>query len=78
MTTITCDMCGKQIHDASRHDNYFLNDRNYYTVMNRDVCPECKEELENAVREAMYSQKKYSFATYKATYQAAVDQNTRR
>lgn len=38
MTTITCDMCNKVIHDARR-------DVNYETIRDRDICKTCMKSF---------------------------------
>ncbi len=38
MTTITCDMCKKKIHDARR-------DVNYETIRDRDICKTCMKSF---------------------------------
>lgn len=58
MITVTCDACKKVIPNAVR-------DNNYITILDKNLCLPCKEELENSVSEQMAKKSRYMLKDYK-------------
>jgi len=58
MITVTCDACKKVIPNAVR-------DKNFITVLDKNLCLPCKEKLENSVSEQMAKKSRYMLKDYK-------------
>jgi hypothetical protein len=57
MTAIVCDICKKAVPSARREFNYF-------TILDKDVCEECHDELRDAVKAQMRGRAPYTFQNY--------------
>ena len=57
MTAIVCDICKKAVPAARREINYF-------TILDKDVCEECHDELRDAVKAQMRARRPYTFKDY--------------
>ena len=57
MTAIVCDICKKAVPSARREFNYF-------TILEKDVCEECHDELRDAVKAQMRVRHPYTFKDY--------------
>ncbi|MCD6120268.1 MAG: hypothetical protein J7K04_00350 [Spirochaetales bacterium] len=58
MITVTCDACKKTIPNA-------VKDKNYTTILDKNLCLPCKEELENSVSGQMAKKPRYLLKEYK-------------
>ena len=58
MITVTCDACKKTIPNAVR-------EKNYTTVLDKNLCLPCREELKNLVSEQMAKKPRYTLKDYK-------------
>ena len=58
MITVTCDACKKTIPNAVR-------EKNYTTILDKNLCLPCREELENSVSEQMAEKSRYMLKEYK-------------
>jgi hypothetical protein len=65
MVTIACNCCGKKIENASL-------ERNFRSVLGRDVCRECYRKLSDRAEVLAVSKGSYSFAGYKEALAAAL------
>ena len=57
MTAIVCDICKKAVPAARREFNYF-------TILDKDVCEECHDELRDEVKAQMRARSPYTFQGY--------------
>ena len=57
MTAIVCDVCRKAVAGARREVNYV-------TVLDKDVCSPCQEELLDATKRQMLVRRPYLFKDY--------------
>jgi ribosome-binding protein aMBF1 (putative translation factor) len=57
MTAIVCDICGKQVPGARREVNYF-------TILDKDICESCHDELRDTTKQQMRARQPYSFKEY--------------
>ncbi len=60
MTAIVCDMCGKPVPGARREFNYF-------TILDKDICEACHDELRDATKQQMRTRQTYTFKDYYET-----------
>ena len=60
MTAIVCDICKKAVPAARREFNYF-------TILDKDVCEACHDELRDEVKAQMRTRSPYSFKSYQDT-----------
>jgi len=60
MTAIVCDICKKAVPAARREFNYF-------TILDKDVCEECHDELRDNVKAQMRARSPYTFKGYQDT-----------
>ncbi len=58
MVSVICDACKKTIPDAQREMNYF-------SILDKNFCSTCKEELDRTVKEKMSEKPRYLFKEYK-------------
>jgi len=62
MTIIVCDACKKEIVGAHK-------DLNYITMMEKDICMQCKDDMDDILRKEMRARtaaRTVSFTDYKA------------
>ncbi|MBI9104144.1 MAG: hypothetical protein JEY99_17135 [Spirochaetales bacterium] len=52
MTCVICDACKKSIPSPHR-------ERNYNTLLNRDLCLDCYGKLENGIKEVMGTKREF-------------------
>jgi hypothetical protein len=57
MTAIVCDICKKAVSAARR-------DINYWTVLDKDLCETCRDELHDATKAQMRVRTPYLFKDY--------------
>jgi hypothetical protein len=57
MTAIVCDICKKAVGGARR-------DINYFTILDKDICEACHDELRDTVKAQMRTHQSYSFKDY--------------
>jgi hypothetical protein len=57
MTAIVCDICKKAVPAARREFNYF-------TILDKDICEECHDELKDATKAQMRARHPYTFKDY--------------
>jgi hypothetical protein len=60
MTAIVCDSCKKPVAGARREFNYF-------TILDKDLCETCHDELKDATKQQMRARQLYSFKEYYET-----------
>ena len=60
MTAIVCDICKKAVGAARR-------DVNYFTILDKDVCEACHDELRDATKHQMRARQAYMFKDYQDT-----------
>ncbi len=57
MTAIVCDSCKKPVAGARREVNYF-------TILDKDLCEGCHDELKDTTKQQMRGRPSYSFKEY--------------
>ena len=57
MTAIVCDICKKPVPGARR-------DLNYFTILDKDICESCHDELREATKQQMRARAPYTFKDY--------------
>ena len=57
MTAIVCDICKKPVGAARR-------DVNYFTILDKDLCEGCRDELHDATKQQMRQRSPYLFKDY--------------
>jgi len=57
MTAIVCDICKKAVPAARR-------DQNYFTILDKDICESCHDELRDATKAQMRARHPYNFQDY--------------
>lgn len=57
MTAIVCDICKKPVSGARR-------DVNYFTMLGKDLCEPCRDELHDATKQQMRQRAPYLFKDY--------------
>jgi hypothetical protein len=57
MTAIVCDICKKAVPSARREFNYF-------TILDKDVCEACHDELRDVTKAQMRARRPYTFRDY--------------
>ncbi|HUI71215.1 MAG TPA: hypothetical protein VL354_11915 [Spirochaetia bacterium] len=57
MTAIVCDICKKAVPAARREINYF-------TILDKDICEPCHDELKNETKQQMRTHQIYTFKDY--------------
>ncbi|MGA2763434.1 MAG: hypothetical protein ABSG17_08730 [Spirochaetia bacterium] len=57
MTAIVCDACNKAVAGARREVNYF-------TILDRDLCEPCHDQLRDATKQQMRGRQTYTFKEY--------------
>ena len=70
MTVIVCDICKKAVAGARRGDSYI-------TILDKDVCIPCSEDLLNAAKQQMQTRKPYLLKDYQETLAKNLAQMTR-
>ena len=70
MTVIVCDICKKAIPGARRGDSYL-------TILDKDVCIPCSDDLLDAAKAQMASKRPYLFKDYQETLAKNLSQMTR-
>jgi hypothetical protein len=70
MTVIVCDICKKAVAGARRGDTYV-------SILDKDVCIPCSEDLLAAAKQQMLARKPYLFKDYQATLAKNLAQMTR-
>jgi len=60
MTAIVCDICKKPVAGARRGDNYM-------TILDKDICEGCSDELLLATKMQMKTRRPYTFKDYNDT-----------
>lgn len=70
MTAIVCDICKKAVAGARRGDTYI-------TILDKDVCIPCSEDLLDATKQQMQVKKPYLFKDYQQTLARNLAQMTR-
>jgi hypothetical protein len=70
MTVIVCDICKKAVAGARRGDTYL-------SILDKDVCIPCSEDLLDAAKQQMLARKPYLFKDYQATLAKNLAQMTR-
>jgi hypothetical protein len=57
MTAIVCDICKKAVPAARRELNYF-------TILDKDICEACHDELRDVTKGQMRARSPYTFRDY--------------
>jgi hypothetical protein len=57
MTAIVCDSCKKAVAAARR-------DMNYFSILDKDLCEPCHDDLRDAVKAQMRARTQYLFRDY--------------
>ena len=57
MTAIVCDSCKKPVPGARREVNYF-------TILDKDLCEPCRDELRDSTKQQMRGRQPYTFKDY--------------
>lgn len=57
MTIIVCDICKKEIVGARK-------DLNYHTVLEKDLCVQCKDEMDIVLRKEMRARSSAGTASF--------------
>jgi hypothetical protein len=57
MTAIVCDSCKKAVGGARR-------DVNYFTILDKDICESCHDDLRDATKVQMRARRPYIFKDY--------------
>jgi hypothetical protein len=57
MTAIVCDACKKAVAGARR-------DVNYFTILDKDICEACHDDLRDATKGQMRVRRPYLFKDY--------------
>lgn len=57
MTAIVCDICKKAVAAARR-------DVNYFSILDKDICESCHDELRDATKAQMRARTPYHFKDY--------------
>lgn len=57
MTAIVCDICRKAVAGARR-------DTNYFTILDKDLCVDCHDELRDETKAQMAVRRPYLFKDY--------------
>jgi hypothetical protein len=57
MTAIVCDICKKAVPGARR-------DLNYVTILDKDICVDCHDELRDETKAQMKVRRPYLFKDY--------------
>ena len=70
MTAIVCDICNKAVAGARREFNYF-------TILDKDVCEPCHDELRDATKAQMRTRQTYGFKDYQDTLAKNLSSMTR-
>jgi hypothetical protein len=70
MTAIVCDICKKPVAGARRGDNYM-------TVLDKDVCEACADDLLGATKVQMKTRRPYTFKDYNDTLVRNLNSMTR-
>jgi hypothetical protein len=70
MTAIVCDICKKAVAGARRGDNYT-------TLLDKDLCIPCSEELLDATKVQMAARRPYLFKDYQTSLAKNLAQMTR-
>ncbi len=60
MTAIVCDICKKAVAGARR-------DVNYFSLLDKDLCVDCQDELHDATKAQMAARRPYTFKDYQDT-----------
>ena len=61
MTAIVCDICKKAVAGARK-------DVSYLSILDKDICIDCSEDLLDATRQAMKQKRPYLFKDYQDTF----------
>jgi hypothetical protein len=70
MTAIVCDICKKAVAGARK-------DVTYVTLLDKDLCVPCSEDLYDATKQQMKPRKPYLFKDYQETLTKNLAQMTR-
>ena len=70
MTVIVCDICKKAVAGARRGDSYV-------TILDKDICIPCSEDLLDAAKKQMQVRKPYVFKDYQQILAKSLAQMTR-
>jgi hypothetical protein len=57
MTAIVCDACKKAVPGARKDENYF-------SLLDKDICEPCHDNLRDAVKKQMRTRRPYLFKDY--------------
>ena len=61
MTAIVCDICKKAVPAARK-------DVNYFTILDKDLCIPCQDELWDVTKQQMKARRPYTFKDYQALW----------
>jgi hypothetical protein len=70
MTAIVCDACKKAVPAARR-------DMNYFTILDKDLCEPCRDELHGVTKAQMRARPPYVFKDYYDTLSKNLSSMTR-
>ena len=70
MTAIVCDICKKAVAGARKDDTYI-------TILDKDICVPCSDELLDATKQQMKARRPYLFKDYQETLTKNLAQMTR-
>ncbi|MDR3335610.1 MAG: hypothetical protein LBT16_00265 [Treponema sp.] len=68
MKTLTCDVCKRTIHDPQ-------SDRNYYHLAHRELCENCKDELELQLKPIVRTRQPFNYEWYDQLLQDSIEQS---
>jgi hypothetical protein len=66
MKTLTCDICGRTIHQA-------VVSRNYFHLAHRDICETCKDQLEFVLRPVVRTKQPFNYEWYNRLMQDSIE-----
>jgi hypothetical protein len=76
MTEIVCDICRKVIPNSVRSYSWESRNERYDTILDKDVCPACLDELDGAIRQVMETEDQYTYGGHRETLVSKLEELT--
>ena len=73
MTMVSCDVCGKKISAHNRGDTPGKG-VGYITYLDKDICPDCQDEVDFNLRRLTRSRDPYALTDAKSIHTQLVNQ----